>query len=147
MSGKPERPQRHDFRWFHALRVRWAETDPQGIVFNGNYFLYFDVALTEYWRAAGIRIPQDLTLAGSESFAVSAHADFYAPALFDELVEIGVKLEKTGNSSVTFRMGIFRGDEALTGGRMIYAWATTALPRTPCPPPSDFIARLKALSA
>lgn len=145
MSGKPERPQRCDFRWFHTLRVRWAETDPQGIVFNGNYFLYFDVALTEYWRAAGIRIPQDLALAGSESFAVSAHADFYAPALFDELVEIGVRLERVGNSSATFRLGIFRGDEALTGGRMIYAWATTSLPRTPCPPPAGLIGKLQAM--
>lgn len=145
MAGKPERPSRRDFSWFHTLRVRWAEADPQGIVFNGNYFLYFDVALTEYWRAAGIRIPQDLTMEGSESFAVSAHADYYAPAVFDELIEIGVKLERVGNSSATFRMGIFRGDEALTGGRMIYAWATTSLPRTPCPPPAVLVEKLRAM--
>lgn len=144
MTGKPERPVRREFRWFHTLRVRWAETDPQGIVFNGNYFLYFDVALTEFWRAAGIRIPGDLTMEDSESFAVSAHADYYAPAVFDELIEIGVRLERAGTSSVTFRMGIFRGDEALTGGRMIYAWATTAQPRTPCPPPASMLAKLQA---
>ena len=36
----------------YALRVRYAECDPQQIVFNANYFAYFDVAMTELWRAA-----------------------------------------------------------------------------------------------
>ena len=35
---------RDDFRLRHELRVRWAEVDPQGIVFNPNYLMYFDVA-------------------------------------------------------------------------------------------------------
>ena len=42
---------RDDFTFFHALRVRWAEVDRQDVVFNGHYFLYFDVAIGEYWRA------------------------------------------------------------------------------------------------
>ena len=41
---------KHDFSFFHALRVRWSEVDMQAIVFNGNYLNYFDVAFTEYWR-------------------------------------------------------------------------------------------------
>ena len=36
----------------HELRVRYGECDPQGIVFNANYLLYFDVAFTELWREA-----------------------------------------------------------------------------------------------
>ena len=39
---------RNDFKLLHPLRVRWAECDAQGIVFNVNYFLYFDVAMTEW---------------------------------------------------------------------------------------------------
>ena len=45
---------RSDFSFFHPLRVRWAEADMQGIVFNGHYLTYFDVAFTEYFRAAGL---------------------------------------------------------------------------------------------
>src|SRR5262245_22519326 len=37
-----------DFRFVHRLRVRWAEVDRQGIVFNGHYLTYFDVGVTEY---------------------------------------------------------------------------------------------------
>ncbi len=45
--------ERAQFRVSHALRVRWAEVDRQNIVFNGHYLTYFDVAITEYWRAIG----------------------------------------------------------------------------------------------
>lgn len=147
MSSKPAAPRRADFTFLHPLRVRWAETDPQGIVFNGNYFLYFDVALTEYWRAAGIDIVNDLSGGEAESFAVSAHADFSAPAVFDEMIDVGVRLERVGNSSMRFAVGIFRGEQSLTGGYMVYAWATRAEPRTPCPPPADLITKLQALEA
>jgi acyl-CoA thioester hydrolase len=44
-------PSRDAFRFFHPLRVRWAEVDPQSIVFNGHYLTYADVAITEYFRA------------------------------------------------------------------------------------------------
>jgi len=48
-----------DFRHRHALRVRWAEVDMQGVVFNGHYLTYCDVCVTEYWRAIGVPYPQD----------------------------------------------------------------------------------------
>lgn len=51
MSSLPELSQ---FSFFHALRVRWAEVDPQSIVFNGHYLTYADVAITEYFRALGV---------------------------------------------------------------------------------------------
>ena len=42
---------RKDFRFFHRLRVRWAEVDMQKIVFNAHYLMYFDTAVADYWRA------------------------------------------------------------------------------------------------
>ncbi|MFZ5617174.1 MAG: acyl-CoA thioesterase [Pseudomonadota bacterium] len=44
---------RTDFSFFHPLRVRWSECDGQGIVFNVNYFLYYDIAIWEWTRALG----------------------------------------------------------------------------------------------
>ena len=51
---------RNDFSFFHSLRVRWSEVDPQGIVFNGSYLTYADVATTEYYRHLGVSYPADL---------------------------------------------------------------------------------------
>ena len=36
----------------HQLRVRYAECDSQGVVFNAHYLAYFDISITELWRAA-----------------------------------------------------------------------------------------------
>ena len=45
---------RQDFRFFHALRVRWVEVDMQKIVFNGHYLMYLDTAVSDYWRALAL---------------------------------------------------------------------------------------------
>ena len=60
---------REAFRFQHRLRVRWAEIDGQSVVFNGNYLTYFDVAVTEYWRALGWVYPDRLTERGVDTFA------------------------------------------------------------------------------
>jgi hypothetical protein len=52
-----------------ALRVRWAEVDQQGIVFNAHYLTYFDVAITEYWRAIGLPSPDGLAGTGSDLYS------------------------------------------------------------------------------
>ena len=46
-------PHRSEFWFFFPLLVRYAEVDQQGIVFNAHYLTYFDVGITEYFRALG----------------------------------------------------------------------------------------------
>ena len=53
-------PKRQDFRFSSRLRVRWAEVDLQKIVFNAHYLMYFDTAISDYWRA--MAIPYEETL-------------------------------------------------------------------------------------
>ena len=108
------------FRLRHTLRVRWAEVDPQNIVFNGHYLSYFDIGVTEYWRAIGLPYPDGIADTGGDLFAVRSVINYHASAHFDEVLEIAVRAEKLGNSSMTFEMGIFRGGERLISGEMIY---------------------------
>lgn len=120
--------QRADFTFFHTLRVRWAEVDRQGVVFNANYFLYFDVANTEYWRAIGIDYPDGyVEKYGTDIFAVKATAEYQAPATYDDVLDIGCRVARVGRSSMRFVFGIFRGGEQITNGEVIYvnADATT----------------------
>jgi acyl-CoA thioester hydrolase len=49
-----EQCAREDFAFFYPLRVRWSEVDPQNIVFNPNYLVYADIAMTEYMPAIPI---------------------------------------------------------------------------------------------
>jgi acyl-CoA thioester hydrolase len=112
-----------DFRFLHPLRVRWAETDMQGIVFNGHYLTYCDVAITEYWRAIGYEYPKPVTVLGIDFFVVKATLEYHAPARYDDELQIGVKIERIGNSSIAFKLGIFQGHHHLISGEIIYVSA------------------------
>ena len=113
-----------EFRLRRPLRVRWAEVDKQSIVFNGHYFLYFDVATTEYWRAIGFTYPDSFAALGGDLFAVKADAEFIKPAKFDDELEIGCRVSQLGRSSITLTFGVFRHDELLTHGTLIYVFAS-----------------------
>ena len=127
---------RDAFSLLHTLRVRWAECDAQGIVFNVNYFLYFDVAMTEWLRALDVHGDKAL-----EFYTVHAEADYKGSARFDEVLHIGVRCAKLGRTSMTLEAAIFRDDELLTTGKLIYVHAA---PKTQekSPLPEDFIARV-----
>ena len=60
-----------DFKHRIGLRVRWAEADMQGVVFNGHYLTYCDVCITEYWRAVRVRYPEDFVTHGGDALALA----------------------------------------------------------------------------
>ena len=114
--------QQHEFRFSHPLRVRWAEADMQGIVFNGHYLTYADVGITEYFRTLRDANP-NADIAGSEYFAVRTLLEYQAPARFDELLDIHVRIARLGNSSLQFAIGIYREQQLLVKGEIVYVHA------------------------
>jgi len=128
---------REQFTFCHSLRVRWAEVDRQSIVFNGNYFLYFDVAMTEYWRAIGINYPDGIVKAfGTDLYTVKATAEFHASAEYDDILNVHGRTARLGRSSMQFLLEIWRGDEHLISGELIYVNADPATKKSvPLPEP------------
>lgn len=127
-----------DFVFTTPLRVRWAEVDMQGIVFNPHYLAYADVAMTEYMRATGFPYPEALLPSGADIFAVNANADFRASARFDDLLTLAVRTQRFGRTSMLFRIAIFRGEELLCDVRNTYVCATPK-EQKPVPVPQAFI--------
>jgi acyl-CoA thioester hydrolase len=101
----------------HPLRVRYAECDPQQIVFNANYFAYFDVGMTELWRAAighyGLMMER-----GVDMVVAEASARFLGAARFDDLLELEVAITRLGSTACTTRHRVLRGGQALVEGSM-----------------------------
>lgn len=118
------------FRLRHRLRVRWAEVDAQNIVFNGHYLTYFDIGITEYWRAIGLPYPDGIAGTGGDLFAVRSVVNYHASAHYDDLLDICVRAQRLGTSSMNFEMAIFRGDERLISGEMVYVNADRAARRS-----------------
>lgn len=105
----------------HRLRVRYGECDAQGIVFNANWFLYFDVALTELWRDA-FGSYDAMVQAGSDVVVVDASAQFKASARFDEELEIGMGIERLGTTSMVSALTATRDGERLVECRMVHVF-------------------------
>ena len=92
---------RNDFKFHVTKRVRYAEIDAQAVVFNSRYLEYFDIGITEYWRAAGVydRWPGHTS---PEFHVARAEVDYKVPILLDEEVDICVRCSRVGRSSMTF---------------------------------------------
>ena len=117
---------RDDFRFSHTLRVRWAEVDKQDIVFNGHYLAYFDVGVTEYYRAIGMPYPDAVVAEGSDLYAKKAEIEYHASAGYDDLIDVCVRVCRIGRSSFEFAVELYRGQELLVTGALIYVNADPA---------------------
>jgi acyl-CoA thioester hydrolase len=102
------------------MRVRWAEVDRQGIVFNAHYLMYFDVAITEYYRALGYPYPQGLAQHGTDLFVKKAEVEYQASAGYDDEIEVCVRVARLGRSSLEFQLELYRADQLLVGGKVVY---------------------------
>jgi acyl-CoA thioester hydrolase len=120
--------------FLHELRVRYAECDPQGIVFNANYLVYFDVAFTELWReAAGPW--QKMIDQGVEAVVAESNIRYRAPARNDELLQLHMGILRLGQSAITTEFAVMRDDDLLVEGQLRHvcvasdSWQKTEIPR------------------
>lgn len=114
--------QRADFRLLHRMRVRWAEVDMQNIVFNAHYLMYMDVAVTEYWRACALPFSQAMERLGGDMVVRKATVEFIQSARMDDVLDIGMRFVQAGRSSMAFAAAVFRGDEVLATGDLVYVY-------------------------
>lgn len=101
----------------YPLRVRYGECDVQGIVFNAHYLAYFDVSMTELWRAAFGRY-QAMLDRGVDMVLAEARIRYRRPARFDDELKLGVSVTRLGTTSVTTRHQACRGLELLVEGTL-----------------------------
>ena len=117
---------RADFRFSHSLRVRWAEVDKQDIVFNGHYLTYFDVGVTEYYRAIGKPYPDAILAEGFDLYAKKAEIEYHVSAEYDDVIDVCVRVSRIGRSSFEFTIELYRASELLVTGSLIYVNADPA---------------------
>ena len=101
----------------HRFRVRYAECDAQSVVFNAHYFAYFDLALTELFRAVfggyESMLERQVDLVVGE-----ASARFLAPARFDDELVVAVSVTRLGTTGVTTRYELVRDGQLLVEGTL-----------------------------
>ena len=135
MSERQPRLIRADFRVFRAIPTRWHDNDAYGHVNNVVYYGWFDTAVNAWLIENGF-----LDLAGSEivGLVVETACTYFESVAFPETVEAGIAVERLGNSSVTYRIGIFRqgGTQAAAQGRFTHVYVERASQKpVPIPAP------------
>lgn len=127
--------KREDFRFAHRLRVRWVEVDMQQIVFNGHYLMYFDTAVTDYWRQLAMPYAATMQQLGGDLYVKRAGVEYHASAEMDDFLEVCLRCDRIGTSSMTFAGAIFRGDQLLITGELVYVYADPVAKKSqPVPP-------------
>jgi acyl-CoA thioester hydrolase len=134
--------ERPPFKYAARTRVGFSDTDAQGIVYYGRYFPYFDLARVEYHRHLGLSTDQ---LGGNEFVMRALSVEYHAPAVFDDLIEIFVRLARIGRTSATYEFAAYRSeDDAL----LVTASQTLVLvdlaERKACPIPELFVEAVRA---
>jgi YbgC/YbaW family acyl-CoA thioester hydrolase len=85
--------------------------------------MYFDTAISEYWRALAIPYPEAVEQFGGDLYVKKASVEYQASAHYDDQLDVGVRCTRVGNSSILFTLGIFRQDEHLISGELVYVYA------------------------
>ena len=137
---------RQDFRSFTRIEVRWAEVDAQKIVFNAHYLMYADVAISNYWRQLAIPYETGFASLGGEMFVKKAGTVFHGSATLGDVLDVGIRCVKQGNTSLQFEAGIFRGMELLNTVELVYVFADAAT-QAPKPVPQSLRDLLTAYEA
>jgi acyl-CoA thioester hydrolase len=129
------------FKYSSLTRVGFSDTDAQGIVYYGRYLPYFDQARVEYARHLG------MLATGPEEFEFVMRAntiEYLAPARFDDLLEVFIRVSRIGRTSATYECAAYRVDDDVL---MVTAQQTLVLvdldERKACPVPQWFRERIR----
>ena len=137
--------RRPPFKFSAFTRVGFSDTDAQSIVYYGRYLPYFDLARVEYLRHLELLDP-DL---GPRQFVMRASTvEYHAPAVFDDLLEIFVRISRMGNTSSTWSLRVHRaGDDELmcTADQVLVLIDLAA--RKPATIPESFRANVRRFEA
>jgi acyl-CoA thioester hydrolase len=130
------------FKYSALDRVGFSDTDAQGIVYYGRYLPYFDLARVEYHR----HLRMEYTGPREQEFVMRACTiDYLAPARFDDLIEVFVRVARIGRTSVTYECAAYRVEDDV---HMVTAHQTLVLvelaAHTAVPVPESFRETIRA---
>lgn len=124
------------FKFSAHTRVGFSDTDAQGIVYYGRYNPYFDLARVEYLRGLGLLQPRREV----GDFVMRANdVEYFAPAVFDDEIEVFVRVSRIGRTSVTFEFAAYRlpDDVLMVTAHQTLVYVDLA-ERKACPVPDGF---------
>ena len=112
---------RRDYRWFMSMPTRWADNDVYGHVNNTAYYGFFDSAVNCFLIEEKAL---DIDNGDQIGLVVQTSCHYFAPLSFPDILKVGVRAERVGNSSVIYGLGVFGPDQdvASAQGQFIHVY-------------------------
>ncbi|QIW95223.1 hypothetical protein AMS68_000741 [Peltaster fructicola] len=117
--------KRADYRYHLDYRTRWSDNDVYAHMNNSNYYFLFDSVVNTYLiKHCGLQ-PSTSTTIG---LVVHSHCDYFAPVGFPDVVDMALRVNKLGKSSVTYEIGVFQQgkEEVCAVGEFIHVFVDSA---------------------
>ena len=142
--SKPTPASRDGYRHFLPITTRWMDNDVYGHVNNVVYYSYFDTVVNEYLIRAGVL---DIEHGETIGLVVETQCNYFAPVVFPQRIEAGLRVAKLGTTSVRYEVAIFgEGDEeASAQGHFVHVYVDRVT-RRPVPLPDALAAALAPLA-
>ena len=121
MSKEERNERRENYRHFLSIPTRWMDNDVYGHVNNVTYYSYFDTVVNEYlMRFTGL----DYRAKQPVGMVVETGCRFHSEIAFPDVLEVGLRVARLGNSSVTYEIAIFRdgGDAPSATGHFVHVY-------------------------
>jgi len=144
MVTRPVPRGRESYHWFKSCPTRWADNDAYGHVNNTVYYQWFDTAVNAWLVEMGLL---DIERGDPIGLVVETGCAYFAPLSFPGDVEVGIAVERLGNSSVTYRIGVFgAGSDAVSAqGHFTHVYVGRES-RRPAALPQEWRAKLELLA-
>jgi acyl-CoA thioester hydrolase len=142
--NKPTPAPRTAFHHFLQITTRWMDNDVYGHVNNVVYYSYFDTVVNEYLIRAGVL---DVEHGETIGLVVETQCNYFAPLVFPERIEAGLRVARLGSTSVRYEVGLFKeGDvQAAAQGHFVHVYVDRAT-RRPVELPAGLRAALEPLA-
>ncbi len=131
--SRPVRPTRSDFVHWEQVSTRWADIDVYGHMNNARYFEIIDTVINNHLVfATGVDI-RELDAIG---VVAEVGCRYFAEVGYPDPVDVGVCVDRIGEKSVSYRVGLFQGDADLAAaeGRFVHVYVDNTDPARPSTP-------------
>ena len=143
MSDNSTPTHRNDYMYFSDISTRWMDNDVYGHVNNVIYYSFFDTVINGFLLENKVL---DFNSGDVIGLVKETRCTYFESLAFPDKISAGLKVERIGNSSVTYNVGIFgSGSETATAqGHFIHVYVDSTS-RRPVSIPDDLRLVLKSI--
>jgi acyl-CoA thioester hydrolase len=139
------RPTRDQYVHWERVTTRWADIDVYGHMNNARYFEIIDTVVNNHLEQA---TGTDIRRLPAIGVVAEVGCRYFAEVGYPAPVDVGVYVEKLGNSSIVYKVGLFQGpgEQAAAEGTFVHVYVDNTDPARPVVPvPEEIRAAVASL--